>query len=135
MNNKEKALFLVQLILGFIFFMHGLGKFQGGISNIAGWFASIGLPAGLAYVVATIELVGGLLMIAGLGTRVVAALFAAVMVGAIATVKGAAGLMGDGTHPGYEFELVLLVLSVFFVLAGPSAISLDRKLFKRGEQQ
>ena len=56
--------------------MHGLTKFQSGIDNIAGWFTSIGLPGGLAYGVATVELVGGLLLILGLGVRYIGLLFA-----------------------------------------------------------
>ena len=71
-------------------------KIQSGIDNIAGWFTSIGLPGGLAYGVATFELVGGLLLILGLGVRYIGLLFALVMVGAIVKVKWSAGLLGDG---------------------------------------
>ena len=58
------------VVLGITFFIHGLAKFQGGIENTVGWFASIGLGA-LAYAVASIELVGGILLIIGLGSRIV----------------------------------------------------------------
>ena len=46
-------------------------KFSAGISGTVGWFASMGLPGFLAYVVAIIELVGGIAMILGVGTRIV----------------------------------------------------------------
>ena len=54
---------------------------------------------GLAYGVATVELVGGLLLILGLGVRYIGLLFALVMVGAIVKVKWSAGLLGDGKIP------------------------------------
>ena len=62
-------------------------KFQGGIGNTAGWFESIGIPGFLAYVVGTIELVGNIALILGLGTRIVSALLAVVMIGAILKVE------------------------------------------------
>ncbi len=56
-------------MLGLTFFIHGLVKFQGGIENTAGWFASIGIPSFMAYVVGVIELVGGIALIIGLGSE------------------------------------------------------------------
>ena len=97
--------------------MHGLTKFQSGIDNIAGWFTSIGLPGGLAYGVATVELVGGLLLILGLGVRYIGLLFALVMVGAIVKVKWSAGLLGDGKNPGFELELALLAMGAYLFVA------------------
>ncbi|EEK98665.1 DoxX [Bacillus cereus BDRD-ST26] len=94
--NQHIGNLIIRIVLGVTFFMHGLTKFQSGIDNIAGWFTSIGLPGGLAYGVATVELVGGLLLILGLGVRYIGLLFALVMVGAIVKVKWSAGLLGDG---------------------------------------
>jgi uncharacterized membrane protein YphA (DoxX/SURF4 family) len=97
--------------------MHGLTKFQSGIDNIAGWFTSIGLPGGLAYGVATAEVVGGILLILGLGVRYIGLLFALVMVGAIVKVKWSAGLLGDGKNPGFELELALLAMGAYLFVA------------------
>ena len=83
MNKIEVSTFLLRIVLGISFFVHGLVKFQGGIGNIAGWFDSMGIPGFLAYVVGTIELVGGIALILGLGTRIVSALLAIIMIGAI----------------------------------------------------
>ncbi len=85
--NQHIGNLIIRIVLGVTFFMHGLTKFQSGIDNIAGWFTSIGLPGGLAYGVATVELVGGLLLILGLGVRYIGLLFALVMVGAIVKSK------------------------------------------------
>ena len=71
---------------------------------------------GLAYGVATVELVGGLLLILGLGVRYIGLLFALVMVGAIVKVKWSAGLLGDGKI-GFELELALLAMGAYLFVA------------------
>lgn len=132
MNMKvEGSSLLLRFILGMTFFLHGLVKFQGGIGNIAGWFDSIGLPGFLAYVVAIIELVGGIAMMLGLGTRIVGILFAIVMIGAIFTVKLSAGFMGNGQTAGYELDLVLLVMSIYFAINGSRLWPFDSVLNKK----
>ncbi|GAE37177.1 DoxX family protein [Halalkalibacter akibai] len=127
-NKNEIGPFLLRLVLGIVFLAHGAAKFQGGIENIAGWFDSIGLPGALAYVVAIIELVGGIALILGLGTRIVSALIGLIMVGAIFTVKLAAGFLD-----GYAYDLVLLVMAVYLVLNGSKMLSLDQLFFKGQE--
>ncbi|GGE83411.1 DoxX family protein [Priestia taiwanensis] len=130
MSINEIGKCMLRVVLGIIFFAHGLSKFQGGIENTVGFFDSIGIPGFVAYIVAVIELVGGIAMIVGLGTRVVALLFVGVMVGAIFTVKLPAGLLGNGDMAGYEFDLALLAISIYFVTANTSTLSLDDKLFR-----
>lgn len=46
-------------MLGVTFFIHGLSKFQGGISNTAGYFDSLGISGLLAYGVVFTKLVEG----------------------------------------------------------------------------
>jgi putative oxidoreductase len=69
------VLLLLRLVAGLIMAYHGLGKFQGGIPNFAGAVQSLGFPAPtlLAWIVALLELVGGLLVVVGLFSRVAAA--------------------------------------------------------------
>ena len=73
-------------------------KFQGGIENTAGWFASIGIPSFMAYVVGVIELVGGIALIIGLGSRVLSALLALIMLGAILKAKLSLGFLRKWTN-------------------------------------
>jgi len=123
MNKHEIGALLLRVVLGITFFVHGLAKLQGGIENTAGWFSSMGLPGILAYVVAGIELIGGVALIIGLGTKIVSALFALIMLGAIVKVKIGAGFMG-----GYELDVVLLAIAVFLSITGSSMFSLDSKI-------
>ncbi|MCF6136618.1 DoxX family protein [Pseudalkalibacillus berkeleyi] len=134
MKNEIGALVL-RIALGIIFFVHGLSKFQGGIENVAGWFSSIGLPGFLAYAVAIVELVGGIALILGLGTRVVSAMLGIIMLVAIFKVKLAAGFMGNGEMAGYEFDLALLAMSVYLTAAGSKLFAVDEMLFNKEKSE
>ncbi|MCF6411091.1 DoxX family protein [Pseudalkalibacillus salsuginis] len=131
MENKYEASNLVlRVILGITFFIHGLVKFQNGIGNVAEMFGSMGLPGFMAYGVALLELIGGIALVLGLFSRVVSALFALLMIGAIVKVKLAAGFLGNDQMAGYELDLVLLAMSVALSISGSKAFALDRIIFK-----
>jgi putative oxidoreductase len=125
MNNYQLGTLILRVVLGITFFIHGFVKFQGGIGNIAGWFDSIGLPGFLAYVVAIIELVGGLALIVGLGTRWVSALLVVIMLGATLKVKLAVGFLGNGQMAGWELDLAFMVMALHLALSGSTSLSLD----------
>jgi putative oxidoreductase len=127
-NRFEASTVMIRVVLGITFFIHGLVKFQGGIENTAGWFDSIGLPGVLAYVVALIELVGGIALVIGLFSRVVSVLISLLMVGAIVKVQLASGFLG-----GYELDLALLVMAIFIAINGSKAYALDQVIFKDKE--
>lgn len=133
MKNYEIGALVLRVVLGITFFIHGLAKFQGGIENIVGWFASIGLPGALAYAVASVELVGGILLIIGLGSRVVSAILAVLMIGATIKVKLAIGFLGNGQMAGYELDLALLAMAVFIAISGSKMFSIDQVVFKQKE--
>ncbi|UOQ48220.1 DoxX family protein [Gracilibacillus caseinilyticus] len=127
-NKNEIGTLLLRVMLGVVFLANGIAKFQGGIENTVGWFDSLGLPGFLAYVVAIIELVGGIAIILGLGTRIVALLFGLIMLGAIFTVK-----LPDGFLNGYVYDLVLLVIAIHINLNGSKLYSLGQLVSKNRE--
>ncbi|PEW06101.1 oxidoreductase [Bacillus cereus] len=129
-NKNELSFFIIRLVLGLTFFAHGLGKFQDGIHNTENLFNSLGIFDWLAYPVAILELVGGILVILGLGTRIISTLFSLLIAGAIITVKFDQGFIG-----GYEFDLLLLAVSLFFVVNNSQSISLDQFLSNRNNKQ
>jgi len=118
-TKNQLALTILRLALGLTFLLHGLQKMQMGLDKVGGFFASLGLPAFLAYPVGYIELIGGALLILGLFSRLVSAAFGAVMVGAIFTAKLKAGYVG-----GMELDVLLLAISAFFVISGQSGFGL-----------
>ncbi|GHI00549.1 DoxX family protein [Neobacillus kokaensis] len=133
-KNEIGAVFL-RVILGITFLIHGLSKFQGGIENTAGWFDSIGIPGFMAYVVAGIELVGGMALIIGLGTRIVSALFVLIMIGAIIKVKLAVGFLGNGQMAGYELDLAFLAMALFLAINGSKQLAVDQFFVKNESAQ
>ncbi|MEC1523758.1 DoxX family protein [Neobacillus niacini] len=135
MFKNEIGALILRVTLGAIFFIHGVVKFQGGIENIAGWFESLGLPGVMAYGVALLEIIGGILLIVGLATRLVAALFALLMIGATIKVKLAIGLLGNGQMAGYELDLAFLAIAVYLVINGSKLLSVSQLIFQRESKE
>ncbi|MDR6552894.1 DoxX family protein [Paenibacillus qinlingensis] len=129
-NFPQLGVLILRLILGITFFVHGVSKFQGGIENIAGWFSSIGIPSYMAYIVALIELIGGIALILGLGTRWVSAILAILLVIATFKVKMAVGFLGNGQLAGYELDLSMIGIAIYLFLNGSNLLSID-SIFKK----
>jgi putative oxidoreductase len=130
LKKFEVSILIIRVMLGITFFVHGLVKFQGGIGNIVGWFDSIGLPGFLAYGVASVEMIGGAALVIGLGTRIVSALLALLMIGATIKVKLAIGFLGNGQMAGYELDLALLAMAVVIAINGSKLLTVDQIIFK-----
>jgi putative oxidoreductase len=130
LKKYEVGAFILRIILGFTFFVHGLVKFQDGIENTVGFFESLGLPGFTAYVVAGIEFIGGIAIILGIGTRVISILLALIMIGAILKVKLAGGFLGNGQMAGFELDLALLAISAYLAITNHSAFALDNVIFR-----
>ncbi|KAF1679006.1 DoxX family protein [Bacillus mexicanus] len=125
MNRSfETGTLLLRVMTGIIFFVHGLSKFQEMDGTIQ-FFGSLGLPSFMAYVIATIELAGGVLVVFGLATRIVGVLFALTLIGAIITVKLKAPFIGNA-----EFDYLLLLTSIHLALSGSRFLALDSLVFK-----
>jgi putative oxidoreductase len=114
----------VRVVTGVLFVTFSLGKFVDHAQEAAD-FQHYGIPAPevATYLVGTLELVCGVLLVLGLLTRPAAALLAANMVGAIAT---AGRVDGGSFHLGVA--PTLLVAMLFLVWAGPGQLALDRTL-------
>ncbi|MEK5440414.1 DoxX family protein [Fredinandcohnia sp. FSL W7-1320] len=134
-QKNEVGALILRLTLGILFFIHGLVKFQGGIENTVGWFESINIPGFMAYVVALIELVGGIALIIGFATRLVSVLIALIMVGAIITAKLPVGLLGNGQMAGYELDLAFLAIAIYLAINGSKLLSLNRVLFNQNSNE
>jgi putative oxidoreductase len=119
----------LRLVVGLVFAAHGAQKlFVFGLGGAAGFMAKVGipLPSVAAVVVMAVEILGGLALILGLGTRLAAVLLAIEMVVAILTVR-----LKMGFIDGYEFELTLLAASLSLVLLGAGPVTV-KTVFARG---
>ena len=124
---------VLRLAVGIVFAMHGWQKLtMMGIPVVGGFFASLGIPAPelAALAVTVLELVGGIALILGIGTRIAGALLAVNMLVALVLVHLANGFFVDAG--GFEFVLTLAAAALFFALAGPGALSLDARLLRKG---
>src|SRR5260221_6635477 len=106
-RQKDIGLFILRLVTGVVFTAHGWQKVFGmGVGNIQGFFAKAGVPvpALVAPLVSYLELVGGIALILGLLTRLVALGFAVDMLGAMFLVHFAGRFF---LPKGYEFVVEL----------------------------
>lgn len=130
-TSTSWGLLVLRIALGVIFTAHGAQKlFEYTIAGTVESFGSMGapLPEITAPVVAVLEFAGGILLIAGLFTRLVAILLAVDMVVAIALVHASAGFwVGEG---GYEFVALLGAAALGLALAGAGRLSLDGALLR-----
>jgi uncharacterized membrane protein YphA (DoxX/SURF4 family) len=127
MNQGSSIIYtIVRILLGAMFIGHGVAKFQMGLDNTAGWFSSIGLPGGLAYVVAYLELIGGAALIAGFATRYISILYVLLMLGAIIVVKLPMGLLGNAQAAGFELELAYMLAALSLIAEPAKGWGIDR---------
>lgn len=121
---------LLRVTLASVFIQTGWGKLND-LAQVTGYFTQLGIPApGLnAAVAAGTEFFGGLLLLAGLGTRLVALPMGFTMVVAILTAKRE-NLDGLTTLLGFE-EWSYLVMFLTVALIGPGGLSLDALLARK----
>jgi putative oxidoreductase len=117
------ALFL-RLVLGIAIALYGYKKVipNGALAHHVHMVAGMGLPSVLGYISAYTELIGGILLILGLFTRLAAALVAINMFVAFFTV---------GIHRGlgsFDYTLAFAAIAVMLLFYGPGALAIDRKL-------
>jgi putative oxidoreductase len=115
---------LLRVALGIMFIAHSvvLKYFTFTLAGTAQYFASIGLPSSLAYVVFALEAIGGVLLVLNIGTRWVALGLVPVLIGA-AWVHVGNGWVFSAPNGGWEYPLFLIVISVVVALQAPHAIS------------
>ncbi len=124
---------VTRLILGFIFAQSGWGKLHN-LEKVTQFFTSLGIPAAKiqAPFVATVELLCGSLLLAGLFTRFASLPLIATMVVALITAKRDA-IGGWGDLFGLS-EFLYILLLAWLVFKGGGALSMDRLLRKSSRE-
>jgi putative oxidoreductase len=125
------ASLLLRLALGILFLAHfGLKFFVFTPAGTAKFFASLGLPGGLAYVTMAVELLGAIALILGIYARVVAIVLIPILLGAIFTVHGPAGFFFTSPNGGWEFPAFWIVGLLALALTGDGKYALKPISFK-----
>lgn len=117
---------MLRLALGVIFISHALTKaFVYTFPGTEQYFLAHGFPAWTVYPVFALELVGGVALLLGLGTRWVSLALIPVMLGAIKPHL-AHGMGFSNPGGGWEFPALLVVLLGAQAMLGAGAFALGR---------
>jgi len=127
--GQDAGLLIARGMLGTVFVFHGAQKLFGwwggyGVEGTAGFFAQLGIPFPTlnVYLAGGAEFFGGLLLIAGLASRISGlALFFTMMVAVITAHPGAFSAQANGM----EYPLTLALVSLALALTGPGRVALD----------
>ncbi|MGB9237161.1 MAG: DoxX family protein [Terriglobales bacterium] len=136
-TSNDLSLTILRLVLGVVFFAHGaqkmLGWFGGfGFHATMGFFGHLGMPAPVAFLVICTEFFGGLGLIVGLLTRIVALGIGVEMIGAILMVHLPNGFFmnwaGNQKGEGFEYHLLAIAIAAALLLRGAGRFSADGAL-------
>lgn len=122
-THSSYAATLLRISLGVMFLAHAWLKIS--VFTPAGtaqYFASLGLPAALAYLTIAAELVGGILLIIGFKTREVSLALLPILLGA-AWVHFGNGWLFSGKGGGWEFPVFWAVALGVQALLGNGAFA------------
>ncbi|HST07088.1 MAG TPA: DoxX family protein [Gemmatimonadaceae bacterium] len=126
------GLLVLRVAVAAVFIHHGYQKlFVYGISGVTGAFTHMGVPMPglMGPFIGILEFFGGIALIIGLLTRLVALGLACDMLGAIFLVLWSKGF------GGFELEFLLCGGSLALALAGAGRFSVDALLANRGDKR
>ena len=135
-SSAPYGVFVLRAALGIMWIAHALMKYVlFTIPGFAGFLAKVGFPAELAWPVFLAELVGGILILAGVYARHVALLLVPVMAAASSVHLGN-GWVFSNAGGGWEYPAFLIVASFALWLLGDGAFALrSRPLWFVGERR
>lgn len=129
---------ILRISLGLIMLPHGaqkmLGLFGGyGFKTTLAYLVNtMKLPVSISSLVIIIEFFGSLFLIAGLGTKICALLFIAIMIGAIITTNYNNGFFmnwfGNQKGEGFEYHLLVIAICIAILLTGCGKYAVDNLL-------
>ena len=125
MESLQKAAPLVgRILMALIFIMAGIGKFADPAMN-SGYMAAMGVPTILLYPAALVEVIGGLLLIAGFQARWAALALAAFTL--LASVLFHNNFADQMQMLMFMKNLAIIGGLLFVFAFGPGAYAVDKK--------
>jgi putative oxidoreductase len=122
-RNAATAALVLRLSLGTMFIAHALLKyFVFTLPGTAQFFASLGLPGVLGYATFAAELVGGVLLVAGVATRTVSLALVPVLIGATWAHAGN-GWLFTSPNGGWEYPAFWTMALLVQALLGDGAFA------------
>ena len=126
--GKSLALLFARLAIAYGFYEPAMMKFKD-IGSVAEWFGSMGIPFPTlnAYMAASTEVLGVLLLTLGLLTRAISIPLIVIMIVAIVTVHLPNGFSAGNN--GFEIPFYYMLFLLTFLSHGAGKFSLDRLIF------
>jgi len=126
---KSISLLFARLIVAYGFYQPAMMKWSD-IDAVGRWFGSMGMPFPLlnAYMAATTEITGVVLLTLGLFTRLISIPLIVVMIVAILTVHLHNGF--NCGNNGFEIPIYYIIFLLIFISHGAGKFSLDRLFFR-----
>jgi putative oxidoreductase len=126
---------VLRVSLGAMYIAHSLvlKHFTYTLPGTAQFFESLGLPGALAYLTFWAELVGGVLLVAGVASRWVALALVPILLGAFWAHAGN-GWVFSAQNGGWEYPLFLIAVSFVLALLGDGKFALSSRFKARGLQ-
>ena len=127
-GGRATVALAARVVAGVVFVVFGIGKFSQHQTEVDS-FDTYGLPSpdAFVYAIGVLEIAGGLLLIAGLATRLAALALAGDMVGAI-VVSG----LKEGEAISLTLAPALLITVLVLLWTGAAPPSLDARISRRG---
>ena len=124
-NLNAAAALVLRVSLGTLFLAHaGLKYFVFTPEGAAGFFASLGLPAELAYITIFVEAIAGAALILGVAVRAVSVATLPILLGSIVFVHAGNGWLFSNENGGWEFPAFWAAALVVQAMLGNGAFSL-----------
>jgi putative oxidoreductase len=123
LKSQSCGLTVLRIVVGIVFAMHGYQKVHVfHMQGVTGMLSHLGipLPGAFAVILTVVELLGGILLITGLATRIPAVLLSIDMLVALITVHMKNGFFAPG---GIEFPLTLLAALICLTISGGGMFS------------
>jgi putative oxidoreductase len=135
MEHVNIAALMIRIVLGATIAAHGYNHlFRGGrLAGTTGWFESIGMRHGRlnALLASVTELIAGAALVVGLLTTLAAAAVAGTLIVALITNHMRNGFFIFRPGEGYEYVLMIIVVSLAIAALGPGQWSLDELIGTR----
>jgi putative oxidoreductase len=120
---SDLAYWGIRASVGVIFLVYGIQKFDPMWQEI---LLGFGLPAELQIPVALAETIGGIMLIAGVMTRITGVIFSIILVDAIFHIRWENGFfIAQG---GWDYDLALLAMVLYMLVMGPGRLSVYYKM-------
>ncbi len=120
--HLSTASLLLRLAIGTLFMIHGYPKLTAQRKGTGEWLKSMGFSSGFAGFAGVVEFFGGLALLLGVFTQIVALLSALWM---LSTTWLAKGKMKKKYFGGYELDITLMLAALALAMLGGGIYSLD----------